>query len=61
MWLSLLSACNLQSLTPLLFASFFLSRLMYIARYVLGLISANCTQITADGSHAGLSVHCYHC
>ena len=35
-WLPLLSACNLQSLTPMFFASFFLARLIYIARYVLG-------------------------
>ena len=32
-WLSLLSACNLQSLTPPFFASFFS---LDIARYVLG-------------------------
>ena len=34
-WLPLLSAGNLQSLTAMFFASF-LARLIYIARYVLG-------------------------
>ena len=41
MWLPRLSACNLQSLTPLLFASFFLSMLIYIARYVLGSLNVS--------------------
>ena len=43
------------------FANFFLTRLMYVARYVLGSNSAHFTRITVDGSRTGLSVHCYHC
>ena len=40
MWLTLLSTYNLQSLTPV-FASFLLSRLIYIARCVLGSLNVS--------------------